>query len=113
MRKIISADIIKEDTSGAGVTIEGVRFIGGTFDGQGISTAISKYPLQTLNLVAATPNVVTTTLTTEPYSIMVLDASGKEITATVEILVEFTGGVYVVTLESSESLSGVKLKILY
>ena len=72
-----------------------------------------KYPLQTINLVAATPKVVTTTLTTEPYSIMVLDSSGNEITATVEILVEFTGGVYVVTLESSESLNGVKLKILY
>lgn len=113
MRKIISTDIIKEDTSGAGMTIEGVRFSSGTFDGQGIGTAISKYPLQTINLVAATPNVTTTTLTTEPYSIMLLDSSGNEITATVEILVELTGGVYVVTVTSSENLSGVKLKILY
>jgi hypothetical protein len=113
MRKVINVDIINEDTSGAGVTIEGVRFSGGTFDGQGIGTAISKYPLQTINLVAATPYPVTTTLTTEPYSIMVLDSAGNEITASVEILVEFTGGVYVVTLESSENLSGVKLKILY
>ena len=72
-----------------------------------------KYPLQTINLVAATPYIVTTTLTAEPYSIMLLDSDGVEITSSVEILVEFTGGVYVVTIESSDSLTGVKLKILY
>jgi hypothetical protein len=113
MKKELRVDIVDEATSGAGVTIEGVRFSGGTFDGQGIGTAISKYPLQTINLVAATPYPVTTTLTTEPYSIMVLDSAGNEITAAIEILFEFTGGVYVVTMEYSENLSGVKLKILY
>jgi len=82
-------------------------------NGENLTIDEMKYPIQTINLVAATPKVVTTTLTSEPYSIMVLDASGNEITASIEILVEFTGGVYVVTLESSESLNGVKLKILY
>ena len=109
--RIQRVDIIN-DFEGNGVTIEGVLIKNGVIAGV-TGGVVSKYPLQTINLVAATPNVVTTTLTSEPYSIMVLDSSGNEITASVEILVEFTGGVYVVTLESSESLNGVKLKILY
>ena len=89
-------------------------FIGNRIGRSSVNTLNEmKYPSQTINLVAATPKVVTTTLTSEPYSIMILDSSGVEITSTVEILVEFTGGVYVITIESSESLSNVKLKILY
>ena len=82
-------------------------------NGENLTIDEMKYPIQTINLVAATPKVVTTTLTSEPYSIMVLDSSGNEITASVEILVEFTGGVYVVTLTSASNENGVKLKILY
>jgi len=72
-----------------------------------------KYPAQTITLVADTPYPVTTTLTTKPYSLMLLDSLGNEITATVENLIEFTGGVYVVTITSSESMSDVELLILY
>jgi len=57
-------------------------------------------------------NVVTTTLTTEPYNVFLLDSSGNDITSTVTISLSFST-VYSVTIGTSDALAGVKLKILY
>jgi hypothetical protein len=98
-----------------GFEIEGITITDGVITCTSISGStgsISKYST-TISLSAGTPYPVTTTATTEPYSIMVLDSTGVEITASIEILVELSGGFYVVTLESTEAIANIKLKILY
>jgi len=74
---------------------------------------VGKYT-QTFNLLAGENTVITTTLTSEPYSILILNSSGKPITNIIQtVSMAFTGGVYVFTFYSTDALNNVKLKITY
>lgn len=69
---------------------------------------------QTINLTAGVETRVTTTLTTEPYSVMVLDASGSIIGPhLIDMQMSLVGGVYVFDIYSADALSNAKLKIIY
>jgi hypothetical protein len=72
--------------------------------------------LQTVNLTGGVVNDITTTLATgsEPYSVMILDSSGNEISdPDLQVTITLSGGLYHLLIYSSDSLTGVKLKILY
>lgn len=68
--------------------------------------------LQTIDLSSGA-NDVTTTITTEPYNVFLLDSSGNDITALVTISVALSGLVYHVYISTVDALNNVKLKILY
>jgi hypothetical protein len=68
--------------------------------------------IQTINLSAGVVTAITTTVTTEPYNVLLLDSSGNDITSTVTINLALVGGVYVVSIYSAVALSNVKLKVL-
>lgn len=68
--------------------------------------------LQTINLSSGA-NDVTTTITTEPYNVFLLDSSGNDITALVTISIALVGLVYHVYISTVDALNNVKLKILY
>jgi len=57
--------------------------------------------------------VITTTLTLEPYSILLFDSSGNEITNAVTITCSIVAGVYQLAFYSVEAVLNVKLKIIY
>ena len=82
------------------------------FEFVGLATEEMKY-LQTINLTGGVENDITTTLATEPYSIMLLDSSGNFLSADVTIQVTLSGGFYHILIYSVDSLNTVKLKILY
>ena len=69
--------------------------------------------LQTINLSAGAETDITTTVTTEPYNVFLLDSSGNDITALVTIRVALVGTVYHVYITSVDALNNCKLKILY
>ena len=77
-----------------------------------ITTGEMKY-LQTINLSAGAETDITTTVTTEPYNVFLLDSSGNDITALVTIRVALVGTVYHVYITSVDALNNCKLKILY
>jgi hypothetical protein len=77
-----------------------------------ITTGEMKY-LQTINLSAGAETNITTTVTTEPYNVFLLDSSGNDITALVTIRVALVGTVYHVYITSVDALNNCKLKILY
>lgn len=58
-------------------------------------------------------NDVTTTITTEPYNVFLLDSSGNDITALVTISIALVGLVYHVYISTVDALNNCKLKILY
>lgn len=68
--------------------------------------------LQTIDLSSGA-NDVTTTITTEPYNVFLLDSSGNDITALVTISIALVGLVYHVYISTVDALNNVKLKILY
>lgn len=84
--------------------------IGAVFN-KSISGEEMKYS-QTINLSAGA-NDVTTTITTEPYNVFLLDSSGNDITALVTISIALVGLVYHVYISTVDALNNVKLKILY
>jgi hypothetical protein len=69
--------------------------------------------LQVINLSAGATTDITTALTNEPYSVMLLDSSGVDITGDVQITIALSGGVYHIYIYSVDAIVGVKLKILY
>jgi hypothetical protein len=78
----------------------------------GLSSYSMKY-LDTINLAAMATTTVTTTVTTEPYNVFLLDSSGIDITPNVTITLELSGGVYKIHIYSVDALNNVKLKIIY
>lgn len=60
--------------------------------------------LQTINLSSGA-NDVTTTITTEPYNVFLLDSSGNDITALVTISVALSGLVYHVYISTVDALN--------
>ncbi len=69
---------------------------------------------QTINLTGGEdPTRVTTTLTDEPISIMILDSEGRVITSLLEITMSLVGEVYVLDIYSVEDVTNGKLKIIY
>lgn len=79
----------------------------------GSSTTCDEKYVTTVNLSAGVETDVTTTLTTEPYNIMVLDSDGNDITCLVTIRIEFTGVVYHIYIYSVDALNNVKVKVIY
>lgn len=68
---------------------------------------------QTFTLIAG-ETILTTTLASEPYTLLILDSEGKSITHQIGIeSMTLTGGVYVFIFYSSDTLTDVKLKITY
>jgi N-acetylglucosamine-6-phosphate deacetylase len=68
----------------------------------------------TIALDAGVVTRVTTTITTEPYSVMVLDSTGKIVGPhLIDIQLLEVGGVYVLDIYSADALSGLTLKIIY
>ena len=68
---------------------------------------------QTTTLSTGVVTRVTTTLTTQPYSVMILDSLGNIITHTLQVKILLVGDVYVLDIYSSETLSNVKINIVY
>ena len=69
---------------------------------------------KTFDLSAGVVTRVTTTLTTEPYSVMVLDSTGKIIGPhLIDIQILLVGGVYVLDIYSADLIENLKLKIIY
>ena len=68
---------------------------------------------QTINLSAGVETDITTTVTTEPYNVFLLDSSGNDITSLVTIRVTLVVTVYHVYITSVDALNNCKLKILY
>lgn len=68
---------------------------------------------QTTSLSAGVITRVTTTLETQPYSVMILDSLGNIITHTLKVQILLVGDVYVLDIYSSETLSNVKINIVY
>jgi uncharacterized protein (TIGR02145 family) len=81
------------------------------FDGLN-TTEEMKYE-DTITLTADTELTVITPLPTEPYSILILDSSGNDITANLQISLALVSSVYEIYIYSVDSLTDVKLKILY
>lgn len=74
--------------------------------------SMGKYS-QTFNLSAGV-TTVTTSLISEPYSIMIKDSSGNIINPPeIKIRLYQSGGVYYMEIYSADSISNVNIKILY
>jgi hypothetical protein len=71
--------------------------------------------LSTIDLTGGVEGDFTTTISSsrEIYNIYVEDSSGNDLTSTVTIRVAASGGVWHVYLYSTDSLTDIKLKILY
>jgi len=67
----------------------------------------------TMNLSAGAVSTHTTTITTEPYSINILDSSDNDITESLDISWTMPALVYVLNVYYTKALSNVKIKILY
>lgn len=67
----------------------------------------------TMSVSAGILRTKATTITTEPYNIMILDSSGNDITHAIKDSVALNGGVYKLYVYSVDALTGCKLKILY
>lgn len=79
----------------------------------GIIDEEMKY-LDTVNLGAGVVTDITTTLTTEPYNIFVLDSAGNELgDPEIAVSLALVGGVYHVYIFTAVALNNVKVKILY
>lgn len=69
---------------------------------------------QTINLGGGGVTRITTPITTEPYSVMLLDSTGKIIGPhLVDMQLSLVGGVYVLDIYSADVLLDLKLKITY
>jgi hypothetical protein len=79
----------------------------------GSLTLALRFPTQVIDLVAEMVYTLTTTLTEEPCSIMVLDSSGNLITDSLQISLSMATGVCVLSIYSSVNIAGTKIKILY
>jgi hypothetical protein len=66
---------------------------------------------QIVNLDAGYTTIVTT-LTTKPNSVFILDSAGKFLD-TIERQLTLVGGVYVLTIYSTDPLTNVEIRILY
>ncbi len=87
--------------------------LGGSGSGSG-ETGDSNGYIQTINLTGGEdPTRITTTLTAEPFSVMILDSEGGVITHLLEIVISLVGGVYVLDIYSVEDVTNGKLKIIY
>ena len=71
--------------------------------------------ITTTNLNAGITTDVITALTTdqEPYSIMLLDADGNDVTSLVGISMTLVGGVWVLHFDTINEYIGIKIKIIY
>lgn len=110
MRKVFNVDIINEDTSGAGVTIEGVRFSNGSMVEQAGGIALKKYE-STVTFAAGVETSKTTTVDSIPLTILLLN--GLTIVDATAGYFTLVGGVYVFTMYSESLMTDVKIKILY
>lgn len=75
-------------------------------------TSVSKY-FSTVDLAAGVVTRKVTTVTSEPYSIMLTDSSDNVITSDVVISLVVVANFYNLDIYSQEALTGVKIKILY
>ena len=83
------------------------------FGSSNVSSSIQKLPTQVINLVAESTYTLTTTLTEDPISIMILDSSGNLITDSLTVSYSMATGVCVLSIYSSANLVGTKVKIIY
>jgi hypothetical protein len=67
---------------------------------------------QTVDLVAGT-NTITTTLAAQPYTITIWDPSGNEIGGGMTINVTSVGGVYVLTIYTTDAVDDATIYIVY
>jgi len=93
----------------ATVTVNAKGQVTGASSGAGAT--IGKY-FVTVDLDAGTTPIVTT-FTTRPYSIVLLDSSGKVITHGVDITVTTSGGFIALSVYSFDALNNCQLYMLY
>jgi len=74
---------------------------------------IGLYEQASVTLAEGVITRVTTTLIKEPSSVMILDSLGNIITHTLSVTILLIGEVYVLDIYSSDTLSNVKIKIIY
>jgi DNA-directed RNA polymerase beta subunit len=73
---------------------------------------MAKYTI-TQDLVVGN-NIITTTLTYEPYNIEFIDSDGIVITKNLgDPIISLVGGIYVITVYSSDAIDDVRIKIIY
>jgi hypothetical protein len=95
----------------ATITVNGKGLI--TAASSGTGSVVNKYS-GTVNLAAASvTQKVCTGVTTEPYSILLLDSSDIVITSSVSIELTTVGGEYALNIYSVDAQNNVKVKILY
>jgi len=80
--------------------------------GSGGGGSIGKYEYKT-NLLEGLVTTVITPAVIEPYSVMVLDSTGKIITAGLDIDVRLSNDIYVLDIYSVDAISNVTIKVLY
>lgn len=83
----------------------------GITGGGGTGTG-SNYYTKIVNLDAGIVTRIVTTLTTKPYSVLILDSAGNFLDAVTRQL-SLVGGVYVLDIYSTDALSDVEIRILY
>ena len=70
--------------------------------------------MMTVDLAAGVNTTITTPLTVEPYNVEFIDSSGNIITSGLGApVLTLVAGVYVLTVYSADSLTGVKVKFIY
>lgn len=70
--------------------------------------------LQTVSLTGGAVTDITTTLTSEPYNVFVLDSAGNELgDPEIGVSLALVGGVYHIYVYSAIAIPSVKVKILY
>ena len=123
--KVTNANHTGDVTGSTATTLSNTGVVAGTYnnatvtvDAKGRITAaatgtiVSKYS-GTVNLGAAVVTQKITTVTTEPYSIFILDALDNVITHLLQIQLAIVGGFYALDIYSVDAMAGVKIKILY
>jgi hypothetical protein len=78
----------------------------------GTGSVINKYA-GTVDLAEEVVTQKITTVTSEPYSILLIDASDNIVTSDLGIELTIVGGFYALNIYSSTAMNGVKIKILY
>jgi hypothetical protein len=69
---------------------------------------------KTINLIAGQVTPIVTTLTTEPYTIVIFDSNGIDISNDLgNPEIDLVDGIYVISIYSSDNLYNAKLKIIY